>query len=96
MLPEFLVDMLIQPFLSLVQQRLKIDLLSLSLSVGGGVVVTTVTKSSPVSQVSKYDIQTKTVEFVNNTTADTKTETKGVSMRSLMDMAVKSYDHFLN
>ena len=55
MLPEFLVDMLIQPFLSLVQQRLKIDLLSLSLSVGGGVVVTTVTKSSPVSQVSKYD-----------------------------------------
>ena len=35
------------------------------------------------------------VYIVNNTIADTKTETKGVSMRSLMDTAVECYDHFL-
>ena len=99
MLPEFLLDMLNQPFLGLVQQRLQTDLLSLSVWVAAPVVLlfrsSLVTKSSPVSQVSKNDIQSKTVEFVNNTIADTQTETKGVSMRSLIDTAVECYDHFL-
>ena len=98
MLPEFLLDMLNQPFLGLVQQRLQTDLLSLSVWVVAVVLLlrsSLSTKSSPVSQVSKYDTWTKTVEFVNNTIADTKTETKGVSMRSLMDTAVECYDHFL-